>query len=362
MKLCINATTWTVVLAFIFCTGCHTYYKAQTITPTTGNHAEQKIDSLKLVKRYFVLREGNNAYYMNNLQLSADHTVITCSLDTLAPDHKLHLERGINHHLRYKKYDPNQWGVLNEVHLYIQPDTTAAIGPYSLKLNQVQKIEVLQKDQKRTTNSYVLGTLGYTAGVAVLVTAIIAATKSSCPFVSAYDGNQFTLQGEIFGGAIYPQLARHDYLPLKMAPTTNGMLQLKISNELQERQYTDVANLLVVTHSKNTRILANETGHLYSIGKPELPISATLNNKPINMATLQQRNDQVLLFMDDTTHANGHNEIILQFKKPAGATHGKLVLSLKNSYWLDYLYGELAKRLWQILCALYKTTTQKNTG
>jgi len=38
---------------------------------------------------------------------------------------------------------------------------------------------VLQKDQKRTTNSYVLGTLGFTAGVVVLVTAIVAATYSS---------------------------------------------------------------------------------------------------------------------------------------------------------------------------------------
>ena len=339
MKHCINAT----LLAFLICTGCHTYYKAQTVTPTASNHTEKKIDSLKLVNRYFVLREGSNAYYMNHLQFNADHTVITCTLDSLAPEHKLHLVNGVNHTQRYKRYDPNQLGVLNEVHLYIQPDTTAHLGAYSLNLSQVQKIEVIQKDQKRTTNSYVLGTLGFTLGTVALVAAIIAATKSSCPFVSAYDGNRFTLQGEIFGGAVYPQLARHDYLPLKMAPTANGTLQVKISNELQERQYTDVANLLVVTHNKNTRILSDEAGHLYNIGKPELPITASLNNKPINITPLQQHNDQVLQFMDDTTYANGHNEVMLQFKKPAGAAQAKLVLSLKNSYWLDYLYGELAK-------------------
>lgn len=165
----------TVILAFVFCTGCHAYYKAQTVTPTASNYTGQKIDSLKSVNRYFVLRAGSNAYYMNHLQLSADHTVITCSLDTLAPEHKLHLACGVNHHLRYKKRDPNQPGVLNEVHLYIQPDTTAVPGPYSLNLNQVQKIEVLQKDVKRTTNSYVLGGLALAIGVTVLVSAIALA-------------------------------------------------------------------------------------------------------------------------------------------------------------------------------------------
>ena len=181
MKQGPNATTpcRAFILACIFCTGCHTYYKAQTVTPTAGNHAEQKLDSLKLVKRYFILREGSHAYYMDQIQLSADHKIITCVLDTLAPEHKLHLERGMNHHLRYKKHNPDHLGVLNEVHLYIQPDSPLTLGPYSLQLDQVQKIEVLQKDPKRTANSYVLGTLGFTAGVAVLVTAIVAATYSS---------------------------------------------------------------------------------------------------------------------------------------------------------------------------------------
>ena len=174
MKHCTNAT----LLAFLICTSCHTYYKAQTVTPKAGDHAEKKIDSLKLVNRYFVLREGSNAYYMNHLQFNADHTVITCTLDSLAPEHKLHLVNGINHNQRYKKYDPNQLGVLNEVHLYIQPDTTANLGAYSLNVSQVQKIEVIQKDQKRTTNSYVLGTLGFTLVTVALASAIFAATYS----------------------------------------------------------------------------------------------------------------------------------------------------------------------------------------
>jgi hypothetical protein len=104
-----------------------------------------------------------------------------------------------------------------------------------------------------------------------------------------------------------------------------------------------VANLMVITHSKQTKILTDETGHLYSIGNTETPHTAWLNNKQLNLSPLLQHNDQLLQFMDDTTQTNGHNELQLQFHKPAGAIHAKLVLAIKNSYWLDYLYGELAK-------------------
>ena len=119
--------------------------------------------------------------------------------------------------------------VLSEVHFYIHPDNTAVLGQYTLALDKVKLIEVIEKDKARTTSSYVIGAIGYTLGAVAVVAIIIAATKSSCPFVSAYDGDNFWLQGEIYGGAIYPQLARHDYLPLKMPPLKDGSLQVKLA-------------------------------------------------------------------------------------------------------------------------------------
>jgi len=360
MKHFINYVTGINTILFIccLCTGCHNYYKALKVN-TADSHAAETLDSLKLQNRYFILRNGDDNYYMKNLQVNSSHTVLTCMLDTLPNWHHLRVPNKYILRSRYVKKDPYSMSILNEVHLYIPHDSTVVPGKYSLTLNQVQKIEVIQKDKKRTANSYVLGALGYTIGTAALITAIVLATKSSCPFVNAYDGNQFTLQGEIFGGAIYPQLARHDYLPLKMQPNANGELQLKISNELQERQYTDVANLMVITHSKQTKILADETGHLYSIGNTETPHTAWLNNKQLNLSPLQH-NDQLLQFMDDTTHTNGHNELQLQFHKPAGAANAKLVLSIKNSYWLDYLYGELAKGFGRFYPIYIKQQTKRS--
>lgn len=334
-----------LLISILCCTtlsACLNFYKAVTVKPSPEQTLMHKIDSLKLQQRYFILRNGYDAYCIKNIQLSADKQTFTCRLDTLSDRHMLHLNNGLKGLQRYKKHSEDE-AVLNEVHLFIQPDSTVTVGSFAFAPRQVQKIEVIQKDKKRTTNSYVVGAVGFTIASAALITAFILATKSSCPFVSAYDGNQYTLQGEIFGGAIYPQLARHDYLPLKMAPAANGALQLKISNELKERQYTDMANLLVITHSKNTSILSDEKGILYSIASPHSPESVWLNNQKLPLAVLEKENDDASCYMNDTSFTNGHNELRLQFSNPSNARTAKLVLSLKNSYWLDFLYGELAK-------------------
>ena len=195
-----------IVLFISILPGCHNYYMA-----TRAKDVTTSIDSLKSLDRFFILRNGDDAYYMKNIALSADRKTLECTLDSLPPQHQLHLQKGVKGKMQYRKSNPDEFPVLSEVHLYVPHDQVATSGnPYTLSLEKVQKIEVIEKDKKRTTNSYVIGAIGYTLGALAVAGIIIAATKSSCPFVSAYDGEQFALQGEIFGGAIYPHLERHD--------------------------------------------------------------------------------------------------------------------------------------------------------
>ncbi len=330
-------------LGLLIFSACNTYYKASRRVPANSAETATSIDSLKSENRYFILRNGSEEFYMKNILVSPDQQSLTCYLDTLALNHQLHLVKGRGGNYKFKKTSPIDRQVLNEVHFYIPTDTTARLGQYTLALNKIQKIEILEKDTKRTTNSYVIGGLGVALGTIALVSVIIIATKSSCPFVSAYDGDRFSLQGEIYGGAIYPQLARHDYMPLRMEPLSNGSLQLKISNELQEHQYTDIADLWVITHDKNARVLADEQGNLYNVIAPQTPVTARLNDAREVTAALLKEGDNVMLYMDDTLTADAGNEVVMKFSKPANNNSGKLMLSLKNSYFLDLLYGELAK-------------------
>jgi len=326
-----------VVLLLIAVQACSNYYRVSKKSNIT---AVTNAASVVNTKRYFILRSGSSAYYMNNIVLSKDRQSLTCSLQALPKEHTLHLHNGRGGTMRFKIAKPEA-AVVNEVHLYIPWDSTAVAGKsYSLSLNRVMKIEVLEKDKGRTTLSYVLGGLAITGGAILVAGIIVVATKSSCPFVSAYDGNNMVLQGEIYGGAIYPQLARNDYMELKMAPAPNGNLQLQISNELKEKQYTDLAELMVVTHNKDVRIMVDENGKLYSVARPVLPDAATVGNKDVLPLLSNQKDDQYYSF-DDTLTRNGINQLRLTFNKPVGSKKAKLVLRLKNSYWLDVTYGKM---------------------
>lgn len=334
-------STWVAgCLLLLLFTACHNYYKARTLR--TGESAASSLDSLKTYNRFFVLRSGGQAYFMNNLRVSENRKTLTATLDTLPANHRLHVVYERSGNKRYKPGDPNEQPVLSEVHLYA-PSVASAMGQeVTLPLDAVQKIEVIEHDNKRTTNSYMIGAIGAVTGAFIVAAFIALATKSSCPFVSAHDGTAFQLQGEIYGGAIYPQMARHDYLPLKMAPLADGTLQLKISNELKEVQYTDIANLQVIQHDPSVHVLTNETGQLYSIRSPQAPLSALLNNRKDVVPALRLEADNTVAYMDDTTTTDASNHIEMAFGNEAGKTKAKLVLTLKNSYFLDQLYGELA--------------------
>src|SRR5687768_11892034 len=111
-----------IITLFVFA-GCHHYYKATT--RNVKDNPDTTLDSLKNQNRYFVLRTGSEAYYIKNMVLSADRKMLDCTLDSLPPDHKLHLVKGRNARMRYT---PADIPVLTEVHLYATQDRPAAVG------------------------------------------------------------------------------------------------------------------------------------------------------------------------------------------------------------------------------------------
>ena len=171
-----------VVIALQFSlASCHNYYKAIIAAPGNNVDKAAKIQRLQLEKRYFVLRNGSEAFHLINPVLNADKTAFECTLDTLSILDKLHLTKGRKGKMQYKKFKPEDIAVLNEVHLYVTPDATAAEGKYLLALDKLQKIEVIEKDKKRTTGSYVMGGLGITAG-ALIITSIIFVAAGGLDF------------------------------------------------------------------------------------------------------------------------------------------------------------------------------------
>jgi hypothetical protein len=306
-----------LTLCILIITACN-YYKVIKLENESATATYSSLDSLQKLKRHFILRSGNNSFYLRNLKLNADNRTASCVLDTLPPVHRFYVNQSNATNRRYKPSTDYEGAVVNEVHFYSNDKTIASTGPYTLDLSQIQKIEVIQHDRKRTTNSYVIGTVTTVLGAALVTTLLIIALKSSCPFVSAYDGNDFTLQGEIYGGAIYPQLSRKDYLLLNMAPAPDGSLQVKISNELKEKQYTDLAKLWVIDHPQNSSVIVDEKGNLHTVTQPQQPVTATLNRKDV-LSFVSKAKDNRILYMDDSSSNDATNEITLRFKRPLHA-------------------------------------------
>lgn len=83
---------------------------------------------------------------------------------------------------------------------------------------------------------------------------------SSCPYVYIFDGEQYSLVGETFPGALLPSLERDDYLPLPGIRPVEDRYQIRLANELMENQYMDLTKLLVVNHPADEIVLLDQSG------------------------------------------------------------------------------------------------------
>lgn len=164
----------TISLQFLLMS-CSNYYKAINTPLKNNNDKAAKVDSLKQANRTFILRSGDNAFHMSNPVSNTAQNIIECTLDTLSESNKLHLTKGRNGNMKYKKNNPADLSVLNEVHIYVNPDNAPALGKNSIPLDKVKKIEVIEKDKKRTSGSYALGGVGITLGVLAIVGIIFLA-------------------------------------------------------------------------------------------------------------------------------------------------------------------------------------------
>lgn len=165
----------------VICAGasCSNYYKAIT---TKGPATASGIGELTMKHKYFILRDTGMAYAMNDISLAPDKKSIRCNLVSVTDDHSTYLWKRADDKPKYNKSKyagVNEAFVLNEVHLYTTQNGNMAPGPFSLPLSNVEKMEVIEKDKKRTTNSHVIGGVSIAVGMAAVALGIAAAVFAS---------------------------------------------------------------------------------------------------------------------------------------------------------------------------------------
>jgi hypothetical protein len=332
-----------VLLILIVVAGC-SYFKVSTTYMATADD----IASVLKPDKKFVFHHRNNVFVGDQLYVQNDSLI-----GIFSSNYTPYIKPGKKHVVivpepdgsayRYKR-DSLGRGIVKEIHLFsdtIVRKKDAGQVRIALNLRDINRFDVYSKDG--TTN-----TLSFLALVVLSVPVFFAAffgvllllslITGSCPFIYVNTGDGFQFEGEIYSGAVYAPLERHDYLILPHLVAENGEYLLKMSNEVQEIQYTNLMELLVVDHPAATKILIDKYGNCQTSVKPESPYKA-VNLAGSDLLDKVKGRDSLVyageLKSDSIPLVDG---VIMTFARPPEARSGKLFLHVKNSQWLDYVY------------------------
>lgn len=228
------------------------------------------------------------------------------------------------------------------VRLYLKdtvPPPEPNIVDYQLNIEDIHKLEIYDIDQGATLFVSSLVFAGLAAFVMAVVLVIIILTKESCPFVYSFDGTDYQLSGEIYSGAIFPSLERDDYLILPQLQPHEGAYKLRLANDIEEIQHTNLTILRAVDHPQGTELLVDKYGRYYTVSDPQTPISAKTPGGQ-NVLEMLKNKDQYRYSGDISADKTRPKDAVdISFSRPVNSDNARLLLRAKNSFWLDYTMG-----------------------
>lgn len=312
-----------VVVMLFQATGCNYFTWKNPKMDNTGITNALNID------KYYVVHVGYQVYSFKDIML--DSLTLKGNIDYARKP--MYYNEG-----RPYRYIQSEHTILNEVHIYLNDNVkNLNLGPVKIPLTDIKEIRIIEPDYGKTILTYTIGTIGILAGVLLILLVIVVLTKSSCPYIYVNDGESYVFEGEIYGGAIAANLARDDYMPLPHIKVNNNNYLLRLSNELKERQYTDLARLMVINHPKDKKVLLDKKGNPHLIGNPQSAEKA-LSLSGDNLLNAMKSTDKEVYLFNDKEYTK--NAVLFTFRKPANAKTAKLLLNGKNTLWFDYIFGE----------------------
>lgn len=323
-----------IVIILLIVASC-SYYKLSTAKYNQENVAS-KIEGYEAHQKLIVLNSSSQIRVLSSISIDRDNNVLKANTSELTGNHSYMELAGLQKVNKKKSKNGNPF---HTVHIYTGKYINfEASNLLTLPLNDIDSIGVYDHAVGKEIAMFGLGTVGALA----VVTAIIALTKSSCPFVYSNDGEAYVFEGELYPGAIKSKLERDDFLLLKKLKSKDGKYSIQVSNELKEKQYTNLIQLIEVKHSKEYDILMDNKGSFQTISKLEAPKISTTKDVSVNSILFKDKIPY--MFNNMESDENGLNHLILDFDKPTDALLGKLVLTAKNSYWLDFMYGKFNEK------------------
>lgn len=330
MKIC--SVVLTVLVLNLF-TGC-SYYKVKGVPDADQNVYLSRIKEFNEADKYIVLHQNAASLHLQDASLDENGYLLKGTPSTLPPTHSYEKYPEIGKSYRYKK---DRQSPLNEVHLYLDQTVNLGLGEkVSIPISAIQSMGYNENNRNKSAGNVFLGVIGTLAGLLI----IVALTKSSCPFIYANNGEAFVFQGEMYPGNIIENAQQPNFIKLPDLHPIKGEYALQITNELLEIQHTDEASLIVVDHPESVSVFMDPKGNIQTISNPIPPTRALADGYRDIAASLSEKDGKAALFETPKQQSDGTRHLDLSFDHKATQNTAKLLLSLKNSLWLDYALGK----------------------
>lgn len=321
--------SYLLVLAVLNLSTSCSYYKVKDIQIDKDQLAQQ-IQTFNAARNYAII---NKTWHLENLVVNDDERTMSGTVQALWTEHSYEKIRESKKTHRYKKDEKQP---LNELYFTVTMAKSPMAGEsLTIPFENITAISVNDKNTGRTVLNIAAGTIG--AFFATML--IIVALKSSCPFVYVKDGTAYVFQGELYPGIITANLQRLDYLQLPDIQTEAGQLILKVTNELREVQYTDMLQLWIIEHEAGELVVLDKNGRPQFFSNLHPPVSAIDENHREVGQQIGMKDNIFHNFNDDLNNTTSTRKLELKFKRPKGSQKAKLLLTAKNSLWLDYVFG-----------------------
>jgi hypothetical protein len=254
-----------------------------------------------------------------------------------------------------KSYKPKKEAdLLMQVHLYINKNRQNFSSDIAEKViipvSEITRIDIYEKDKKRTTTNHVFSALGIALIVISIATAIAAgaaagaaatttANACNCPQVYIQDSNQSFFKSGLYSGAINSNLERSDYLLLDNFPSLSDSLKIRIENVHGEQQYINRLQLLKVSHPPGTKVLMDRNGKIYSYTAPVSPMAVIDNGGKDYSKQVRYVDSENAGFIQPGKDGEA-SSLVLQFPANMAGKKARLILRANNTLWSGFIYKE----------------------
>lgn len=319
--------TWSMLGPFLIMNSGCSYFRIHR----TAEPYPDVIQKMQDEQKFIILHLDDKAWHFTDI--ISDENMVTGTVAVLT-DHPMYKYANPDKVNRYRTARPiNQSEVLNEVHIYATEIKVIDRVKATVPVKAISRVEVYSKARGATLASALLVPVGILVVAYAILGIIVLLT--SCPFVYVFDGVDYVFAGEIFSGATQPGLERDDYLLLPPVSPIDGTYRIKITNELKEKQFVNLAELIIVDHNKDISVLIDKNGAPYTLAETISPVSAVTGDQTDILQLIGKKDSQCSTGLEGMTDENGINSITLEFVKPSGASSATLHIRAKNSMWLE---------------------------